>query len=162
MSFYRFCEWLSQTNFSIALREQPYDYSVLLIIHVLSLAVFGGVVVMGNLRVLGLAMRSVPVSEVIGQFRPWKWTGFVVIFITGMLLTISDPVEYRDNIMYWISTALLIAVGVNAFIFSRGVYQSVATWDTAAIAPESARRWAQVSLFLWIALVFAGRGIAFF
>jgi hypothetical protein len=64
--------------------------------------------------------------------------------------------------MYWISTALLIAVGVNAFIFSRGVYQSVATWDTAAIAPESAKRWAQVSLFLWIALVFAGRGIAFF
>ena len=107
-------------------------------------------------------MRSVPVSEVIGQFRAWKWTGFVFLLGTGILLTISDPMEYRDNIMYWISTILLVAVGVNALIFSRGAYRSVASWDLAAVAPESARRWAQVSLFLWIALVFAGRGIAFF
>ena len=43
-------------------------------IHVMTIALFGSMVVMGNLRVLGWAMRSVPVSEAMVQFRPWKWS----------------------------------------------------------------------------------------
>jgi uncharacterized membrane protein len=119
-------------------------------------------VAMGNLRVLGVAMQGVPVSQVINQFRPWKWLGFAVLLVTGVLLTISDPMEYHDNIMFWISAALILLVGVNGLIFHYGIYRDVATWDESVSAPASARRWACVSLFLWIAIVFAGRAIAFF
>jgi hypothetical protein len=162
MSLLKFCEWLSHTSWSVSLRDGTYDYPVLLIIHVLSIALFGGMVAIGNLRVLGAAMRSVPVSQVIAQFRPWKWIGFGVLLVTGILLSISDPVEYGGNVMYWISLLLLLAAGVNAFVFRFGIYRTVASWDNAAITPRSARRWAGLSLTLWIALVFAGRAIAFF
>src|ERR1700681_1218637 len=108
MSLLRFCEWLSRTSWSISLREAPYDYPLLLILHVLSIALFGGMVAMGNLRVLGLAMSDVPVSRVINQFRRWKWLGFVILLVSGALLTVSDPMEYYDNIMFWISLALLL------------------------------------------------------
>ena len=162
MELLRYCEWLSHTSWSISLRDGTYDYPVLLIIHVLSIALFGGMVAIGNLRVLGAAMRSVPVSQVIEQFRPWKWVGFGLLVITGILLSISDPVEYAGNVMYWISLLLLLAAGVNAFVFRFGIYRSVSSWDDAPITPLSARRWAGLSLALWIALVFAGRAIAFF
>ncbi|HEY6905518.1 MAG TPA: DUF6644 family protein [Candidatus Acidoferrales bacterium] len=162
MGLLKFCEWLSHTSLSISLREGTYDYPVLLIVHVLSVALFGGMVAIGNLRVLGLAMRGVPVSQVIEQFRPWKWTGFALLLLTGTLLSISDPVEYGGNVMYWISLLLLLAAGANAFVFRFGIYRSVASWDRAAVTPPSARRWAGLSLALWIALVFAGRAIAFF
>jgi Family of unknown function (DUF6644) len=162
MGLLKFCEWLSHTSWSVTLRQGTYDYPVLLIIHVLSIALFGGMVAMGNLRVLGVAMRSVPVSQVIEQFRPWKWVGFGVLLVTGILLSISDPVEYGGNVMYWISALLLLAAGVNAFVFRFGIYRSVASWDGAAVTPPSARRWAGFSLALWIALIFAGRAIAFF
>jgi len=162
MGLLKFCEWLSHTSWSVSLREGTYDYPVLLIIHVLSIALFGGMVAIGNLRVLGAAMRRVPVSQVIEQFRPWKWIGFGVLLVTGILLSISDPVEYGANVMYWISLLLLVAAGVNAFVFRFGIYRSVASWDDAPITPPSARRWAGVSLALWIALIFAGRAIAFF
>jgi hypothetical protein len=99
---------------------------------------------------------------VIEQFRPWKWVGFALLLLTGTLLSISDPIEYGGNVMYWISLLLLLAAGANAFVFRFGIYRSVASWDRAAIAPPSARRWAGLSLALWIALVFAGRAIAFF
>jgi hypothetical protein len=92
----------------------------------------------------------------------WKWTGFGVLLVTGLLLSLSDPVEYGGNVMYWISLLLLLAAGVNAFVFRFGIYCSVASWNEAAIAPPSARRWAGLSLALWIALIFAGRAIAFF
>lgn len=156
------CETLSHTALSTALREQPYDYPVLLTLHVMAIALFGGMVAMGNLRVLGLAMRSVPVSEVIGQFRWWKWTGFAVLLITGLLLTLSDPVEYATNIMYWLSLGLLALAGINAWLFRKGIYRSVSAWESAQAAPPAARHWAIVSLVLWILLIFAGRAIAFF
>jgi hypothetical protein len=162
MGFMSFCQWLSETAFSVHLREAPYDFPVLIILHILTIALFGGMVVMGNLRVLGLAMNSVPVSAVIGQFRPWKWTAFALLLVSGTLLAMSDPVEYGGNIMFWISNALLLLAGVNAVTFRFGAYRSVAAWDSAPEAPPSARRWAGLSLFLWIILIFAGRAIAFF
>jgi uncharacterized protein DUF6644 len=162
MSFFSFCQWLSHTSLSIWLREAPYPFPILIIIHVISIALFGGMVVIGNLRVLGKTMRSVPVSQVIGQFRAWKWVAFVILLISGTLIAVSDPMEYRDNIMFWISLGALLVAGLNAAIFRYGIYRSVAAWDEVAVAPISARRWACVSLFLWIAMVFIGRAIAFF
>lgn len=162
MSFMSFCQWLSETPFSKHLREAPYDFPILIIIHIMSIGIFGGMVVMSNLRVLGRALRSVPVSQVIGQFRPWKWTAFALLLASGTLLAMSDPLEYGGNIMFWISMGLLLVAGVNALVFRFGVYRNVEEWDTAPETPASARRWAGVSLFLWITLIFAGRAIAFF
>jgi uncharacterized membrane protein len=158
----QFCERLGQTSLSIALREDPYPYPVLLTIHVISIALFGGMVVMGNLRVLGLAMRGERVSELMGQFRPWKWTGLAILIVTGTFLTLSDPAEYCGNVMYWISLALLALAGVNAWVFHFGIYRTVGDWDESAVAPQAARRWARISLTLWVLLIFAGRATAFF
>ncbi len=162
MSFLSFCQWLSQTPLSIWLREAAYPFPVLLITHVISIALFGGMVVMGNLRVLGKAMRDVPVSQVIGQFRAWKWVAFAILLVSGTLVAMSDPMEYYSNVMWWISLGVLLVAGLNAAIFRYGVYRSVAAWDEAAVAPAGARRWAGVSLILWITMIFAGRAIAFF
>lgn len=161
MSFHDAAQWLSNTNLSTTLREDPYPYPVLSVIHVFSIALFGGMIAMGNLRVLGYAMRDVPVSNIIEQFRPWKWTGFAILAVTGVLLTISEPIDLYKNVYFWISLLLLALVGLNAWIFRYGIYRRVAEWDTAIIAPHPARRWAWISIALWIALVFAGRAIAF-
>jgi Family of unknown function (DUF6644) len=161
MSFHAAVQWLTDTPWSVALREDPYPYPVLGTIHVFSIALFGGMVAMGNLRVLGYAMRDVPVSQVIDQFRPWKWTGFAILAASGLLLTLSEPLDCYNSIFFWVSLALLVLVGLNAWVFHSGIYRRVADWDSAAIAPAPARRWAWFSLALWIALVFAGRLIAF-
>lgn len=162
MSFYHFCQWLGDTQLSHWLREAPYPYPILLIAHVLTIALFGGMVLMGNLRVLGKVLRDVPVSEVIGQFRAWKWVAFAILSVTGVFVAMSDPMEYYDNVMFWISLGVLVVAGVNAAVFRYGIYESVAEWDTARVTPAAARRWAQFSIALWIALILAGRATAFF
>jgi len=157
-----FFQRLNDTAFSHYLRDAPYPFPILIIIHIITIALFGGMVAMGNLRVLGLAMKSVPVSQVIGQFRLWKWAAFVILLMTGVLIAASDPMEYGGNIMFWISNAILALAGVNAAIFHYGVYKNVSQWDTAESGPPEARRWAGISLVLGITLIFAGRAIAFF
>ena len=162
MGLLSFCEWLNQTPFSVWLREAPYPFPILIIVHVISVALFGGIVVMGNLRVLGWALRGAPVSQIIGQFRAWKWLGLAILLISGLGIAASDPLEYYGNIMWWISLGMLALAGVNAAIFRYGIYRSVAEWDDAVVTPEPARRWAGCSLGIWIALIFIGRAIAFF
>ena len=162
MELLKFCQWLNGTPLSVWLRESPYPFPILIIIHVLSIALFGGIVVMGNLRVLGWAMRGVAVTRLIGQFRAWKWVAFAILLISGLLIAASDPMEYYDNIMWWISLGVLAVAGVNAAVFRYGVYRSVAAWDRELVAPPAARRWAGISLAIWIGLIFIGRAIAFF
>ncbi len=162
MSLSSFCDWLSKTSFSIWLREAPYPFPVLLIIHLLTVAFFGGMVLLGNLRLLGRAMQDIPVSQVLGQFRPWKWIAFGILAVSGVFLTISDPVEYYGNIMFWISLLLLLLVGINALVFRLGVYRTIAEWDDAEVMPPQARLAGKISLALWTLLVLAGRAIAFF
>jgi len=162
MAFQHFFEWLSQTSLSITLRNGTYYFPILVIIHVLTIGLFGGMVAMANLRVLGLVLQDIPVSRVFSQFRPWKWIGFGILLITGTMLSLSDPVEYGGNIMFWISLVILLVAALNAFVFHYGVYRTVAEWDEAPRAPARARAWALRSLVLWISLVFIGRAIAFF
>lgn len=162
MSIPPFVTWLSQTPLSGWLRFSTYTFPILIMTHVVTIALFGGFIVIGNLRVLGYAMTDVPASEVLNQFRVWKWIGFLGLLVTGVLIAISDPVEYYTNIMFWISWVVLALAGINSWIFHRGAERVIGEWDTAAEAPFSARRWAVCSIVLWISLVGIGRAIAFF
>ena len=63
-------EWLAGTSWSIALHESLYLYPLIESTHVLTLTVFVGLTVMLDLRLLGLAMKQVPASDVIGDSCP--------------------------------------------------------------------------------------------
>jgi hypothetical protein len=100
---------------------------------------------MDNLSVLGLGLRHLPAAELLSQFRPWKLVGFAVMLISGGLLWWAEPVVCYKSISFRVKLALLVVVGVNALVFRS----------------RNARLGACLSLLLWIALIFAGRGIAF-
>lgn len=162
MPLLRFCEWLNDTRWSTALRESPWDYYIIGAVHLLGIAWAGGSVVMGNLRLLGIAMRGARVSQVLDQLRPWKCAGFGVVAMSGALLALSEPLDCYHSRSFWISMALLALAGVNGAAFRFRIYRSVTGWDEGASAPAAARLTACISLLLWVCLVFAGRGIAFF
>jgi hypothetical protein len=161
MTLLGLCQWLNDTSWSVALRESPWDYYILGAIHILGIGLFGGLVLLGDLRLLGIAMRRERVSEVVDRFRPWKWTGFAALFVSGVLLALSEPLDCYHSGSFWASLVLLVLFGANALALRFGIYRSVAAWDEASSTPAAARLAAGISLFLLAALVFAGRGIAF-
>ena len=162
MSLLQWCTWLGETSFSVWLREAPYPYPVLLMAHLITIALFGALCILLNLRILGLALPQVPVTYVLQQSRPWKWSALVLLTITGLLIAASDPLEYYANPMFWISLGLLLVAAVNAWYFHARTCRSITLWDTAPRTPAAARWWACSSLVLWVVLIFAGRAIAFF
>ena len=161
MSLQSFCEWLANTPGSIALHESLWGYPIVESIHVLTMCLFLGMIVMLDLRLLSLTMRTVPVSQVAGRLLPWARAGFVVMVITGLLLFYAIPVRAFHSIFFRIKIVLLILAGVNVWVFHWGVFRRVAEWDLEPILPKRARMAGAVSLVLWASIVVAGRMIAY-
>ena len=161
MSLLSFLEWLASTEWSVALHESLYMYPLVESTHVLSLTLFVGLAVVLDLRLLGLALRRVPVSELLNRVLPWTKAGFAVMMVTGVLLFYAIPVRNYQNIFFRVKILMLILAGLNVWWFHSRVERTVTDWDLAHPAPRRARVSAIVSLVLWAAIVVAGRMIAY-
>jgi hypothetical protein len=154
-------EWLNELPSSIAIRESLYGYPVLLTAHVVTMAVFAGLIVMMDLRLVGLAYRQTPVSEIQRRLFPWQMMGFVLSGITGMVLFYGQPMRYFGKVFFWSKMALMVFAGLNALWFHRTTYRTIVRWDEAPNTPFGARMAGAVSIALWTGVVLFGRLTAY-
>jgi hypothetical protein len=157
-----FARWVAGTGFFTALRESGLPYPVVMSLHLSSIAIFGGAILMTDLRLLGFALKSMPVSEVVAQTRIWKRIGFCVMITMGLLLGGAKLDTYYDNPYFQIKLTLLLLVGVHALIFRPRVYQRAAELDRAPTIPGVAKAAAWTSLILWVGILSMGRWIAYY
>jgi hypothetical protein len=120
-----------------------------------------GTIMLVDLRLLGVALRREPVAAVVGRIVPWTLRGFALMFVTGTLLFSSEAVKLYHSPAFRIKLGLLALAGLNALIFHLTIYRDVANWDQQAPAPLRARVAGLLSLAFWIAIIAAGRAIAY-
>jgi hypothetical protein len=154
-------EWLASTRWSIALHESLYVFPLVESAHVLTTMLFVGLAIMLDLRLLGLTLKNVPVSEFLDRVLPWTKVGFVIMMLTGFGLFYAIPVRYYQNIFFRIKVIMLVLAGLNVWWFHWRVERRVADWDLDPIPPKGARIAAVVSIVLWASIVVAGRMIAY-
>ena len=150
-------QWLENTPGSIYIRESTLTYPIVETTHVLALCLFLGLIAMLDLRLAGLGLRAVPVSEVAGRLLPWALFGFLLMVISGCLLFYSGPVKAANNIFFRIKMFLIILTGINALLFHFTIYRRVASWDSDPLPPPRARMAGFLSLLLWSGVVICGR-----
>jgi hypothetical protein len=126
-----------------------------------AIAFFGGMIAMTDLRLLGLAMRNRPVSDVIDQLRVPKRIGLVVMVTLGFLLFGCKAEEYYYNPFFRAKIALLGLVAVHAVIFRGSVYAAPEKLNRSNALPPKAKIAAVLSLLLWAAIACMGRGIGY-
>lgn len=153
---------IQSIGFLTEIRESGDVYPFILATHLSSLALFGGLILMTNLRLLGLTMTEIPVTDVIGQLRIWKRIGFAIMVTMGLLLATSEMDKYYGNPYFQVKMFLLLMVGVHALVFHRSVYGNTQALDRAPKMPRIARVAAISSLVLWLGILCAGRWIAYF
>ena len=138
-----------------------YPYPVVESVHVWALCVFLGMAIVLDLRLVGVIMRDVPVSQVARRLLPWTVGGFVVMLASGILLFYAIPVRTYQNIFFRAKLVMLVLAGINAWVFHATIWRRVASWDRDAVTPRAARLAGMASLVLWAGIVFAGRMIAY-
>src|SRR5438876_3481990 len=161
MSLLPFVQWLADTPGSVALHQSIFMYPLVESAHVLTLCVFLGMAVMFDLRLLGITLTKVPMSQLKRRLGPWMTAGFIVMVITGVLLFYAIPVRSYHSIWFRMKAVALVLAGLNAFVFHRTIDQHIEEWDTAPVPPRAARRAGARSLVLWTIIVVAGRMIAY-
>jgi hypothetical protein len=153
---------IQDTSFFTALRESALPYPIILSTHLTCIAVFGGLILMSDLRLLGLALTRVPVSEVLLRTRPWKRVGFVIMVTCGVLLGGSKLFLYYDNPYFDVKMSLLAMVGVHAMVFHRSVYGHPQKLDGLKRMPPVAKAAGLISMMIWVGILSMGRWIAYF
>ena len=157
----RICQWIFQTHMSVAIRESIWVYPILDVLHCVGILLVAGTIVVVDLRLLGLGLRRLPVSSVIGQVLPWTLSGFAFMFVTGSLLAWAEPVRLYHSLFFPWKLLFLAIAGLNAFLFHFRIYRGVGAWDTASLTPTRARLAGAVSIVCWICVIAAGRAVGY-
>lgn len=153
-----FCNWLQDTSIGTSIREGALLYPIIGGIHLLAIALFGGMILASDVRLLGWGLGSLSLSDLISRLRVWKWVGGVVVTITGLLLAWCEPLKLYHSPSFWIKMTLLALVAVHAMAF-RSIYRQPEAMEK--YSPARARLAGALSLLLWIGIVVSGRLIAF-
>jgi hypothetical protein len=162
MSMLTICEWLESTQLSTGIRESLLFYPMLHWSHILSNSLMFGTIAYLDLRLLGMGLRRRSVRDLAGQLLPWTWAGWVLMFISGMLILISDPVRYYNSVFFRFKMLLMLIAGANALIFHYTLYRKGIFENAAAPVPRRARLAGAVSLMAWIGIIVTGRAVGYY
>jgi hypothetical protein len=154
-------EWMSELPTSIAIRESQYFSPYLTVSHVVVMSIVAGLVLMMDLRLIGVANMRTPFSELQRRLFPWQMFGMALAGVTGLTLAYADPMRFYINIFFWLKMLVLLLAALNAMVFHYTTYYSVASWDTAPVTPFGAKLSGVVSVVLWSIVILSGRLIPY-
>ncbi len=149
-------------SFFTFIRESELTYPIIMSTHLASIAIFGGMILLTDLRLLGVALKSASIADVVNQTRIWKRIGFVIMISMGIMLAGAKLETYYTNPYFHLKLTLLALVGVHAMVFHKSVYAHPEKLDQSPTIPRVAKVAAIVSMMLWVGILSAGRWIAYY
>jgi hypothetical protein len=151
--------WIHDSAYGALMRDVPWMFPTFQALHLMGMVLLIGVIGLIDLRVLGFA-KSLPLAP-LHRLIPLALFGFVVNLITGIGFFASEPYSFAVVWAFRIKMLLLLLAGLNALWFRISITPLVHAWGAGAEATRLAKFISLVSLIFWIAIVFAGRFIAF-
>ena len=143
------------------IRESIWAFPIIEATHVLALAISVGILIWFDLRLMGWGMKHQPISQVHRSVMPYAFFGFVVKFVTGVLLFWSEPEKCYLSGFFRAKVVFLILAGLNAGYFELSTKKTIEDWDKYPIPPMKARMAGLVSIISWAAVIIAGRATAY-
>jgi heme/copper-type cytochrome/quinol oxidase subunit 4 len=157
----RWCQWLEHSPLATSISESVWLFPVIEGSHILALPISVGMIVMFDLRLLGLAFTSGPASRMMRDILRWSKFGFVVMFATGAVLFMTQAGKAYDNVFFRTKLVFLLILGLNAVVYQLVFFPRMSEWDDRPRAPIGARVCAALSLVVWIGVIICGRTMAY-
>ena len=157
-SLFPFFKWANGTWLSKVINDSNWLFPAIEGIHIVALALLFGVVIVLNLRLMGLTMRSRPLPQLAREFEPWTLCSLVVILITGFMLFVAEAVKSFYSTPFRLKMGLLLA----AVVFHYTVSSRLMHKEESRLSPVLSKTAAVVAILLWMSVGFAGRAIGFF
>jgi hypothetical protein len=152
-----FFQWCEASAVGTAIRESVWLFAAIEAMHLLGLALIGGVVLLVNLRMFGYGMKEQPVAELAREAQPWMIGSLALMVPTGVLLFLSESTKCYYSTAFWIKMVCLAL----ALIFTFTIHRRVAGDGETQAHQLRNRVVAAVSVMLWFGVAWGGRWIGF-
>jgi len=159
--FWNLIAYFENSELADNIRENDLLFPLIESVHVLSICLVVGSILVVDLRLLGLASINRPVSRVTSGILPLTWTAFAIAVSSGGLLFISNATKYLENGFFVAKIFLILAAGLNMVVFHAISARDLPKWEHETALPLRARLAGGLSILLWVSVVTCGRWIGF-
>lgn len=156
-----FCSWLAATSFSQVLQTVGWIIPAVQTVHILAVAAVVTSALMIDLRLLGIRGREQSVAAIAGRFLPFIWWPLPVLLATGSLLIIAEPARSLENPVFILKMGLLLAAAGITLACQIPLRRDAAFWELSVARRRAGQLIAGASIPLWVAIICAGRWIAY-
>ena len=148
--------WAEESWVGKIIRNHQYPFAVIEVVHLFGLTLLLGGIFLMSLRLFGLIMRDMPLSQVARQLGWISFAGLLVMVATGVSLFASEALKCYSNNMYWYKMAFFFP----ATLFHFTMYRKVTRSDSSQ--PFMRGLTGFLALFLWFGVAVFGRAIGYF
>ena len=153
------CVWIDSTALSQTIQNTPWIVPAVQTVHILAIAALMAAMLMINLRLVGMVGRDQRLAHVAGRYSPVIWWALPVLLVSGIILITGEPARALKNNIFQIKMLLVISAIFVTLVFAVPLKKDPTHWDDRAGLGVLV---ALLSVSLWVAIIFAGRWIAYF
>ena len=154
MSWLDVFESLEQSGIGLVIRESLWLFPAFEAVHLLGLSVLGGSLLMVDLRLLGVGIRSRTPAQLVRTVRPWLVGSLLILIGTGVPLFLSEAVKCYYSFSFWVKMSALGIGLLYTFLIKHPVIRRGTGSGVQALID-------MLSLAVWLTVAGAGRWIGF-
>jgi hypothetical protein len=148
-------QWLGQSPVGAFMQQSTYAFAVVEMLHLLSLSILGGTILIVDLRLFGIGLRSQSAVTLAREFKPYLIGSLAVSVVTGILLLSEEPMKCYYNQAFRLKMLFLALAVFFYFVIQERLFLRESTGAQNLLAKLAGI----VSLLLWLSVGLAGRAI---
>jgi hypothetical protein len=160
-SIHDLAQALQDSRIGDGIAESRHLFPILEGTHLLSLSFSVGLILLTDLRLIGVFWRHVPVTTVLHQLRPFILSGFAVLFISGGLTFCSEAATIMASPVWTVKMILVALGGLNALYFEFVIAKRPEVVENHPVLPRSVKYAGLASLTIWTLVIICGRLLAY-
>ena len=158
----QFALWLATTPPSVFIQEHnAWTIPAIQSVHIVGIGLVMGSVLMIDLRILGWAWTDQTLQQTTSRFGPWLTGSLWLLFATGLLMVVGEPVRELVTFSFWLKMALVAVGAVVAVSFQRALRRHAQRWEDTLVHRRSVKTLAVATFLVWVCVIFLGRLIAY-
>ena len=152
---FNFFDQLEQSFIGETIRNSIWMFPVIEAFHLIGLAILGGSILVGDLRLLGLLLSAKPINYVISQTTLILKLGLIILVSTGIPLFLSEAIKCYYSRAFWIKMSAML-IGLVFLFFIRNPMGLSAVDGNTKI-----KLIGFISISIWAIVAGSGRWIGF-
>ena len=162
-------EWLDTSLLADFAKSWAGFFAVVQTVHIASMVVLGGMILLGDLRMLNVLLTDVPSEHVLKNTTKWIYLALLFIILSGIYEASAIAMKLAYNSFFFakmigLTMGIIFILTLRSAVYRRA--PAALTLSQEQQGSESVQPWvvklvAMTSLLIWFSVAASGRWIGF-